>query len=421
MNQLSTFFFPTMGQNWILLASLCIVSSATSQVATAMVQEEKRYEANEYLNNLDVNRNEVLEPEEINGRARRFLRNLEFDTDRPIPIKRILRKLGKSDDDDSDKQNQTAANRSSRVTKVPGFGPTDSNRPVPTFGLSDVAPATARFSESVLEQVEETLARYDRNKDEILDSSEMDRARWGNPEPSQSDTNNDGKLSRIELANRYFAREKFSQQAGDSKNARNKSETTPSASRQAPYQPNPSSRSSSGSRVRTNRSARSSSRKTNATASDVNAEVRRKYASYAQSLIKNYDKDGDGNLSQEEVKSMRRPPVGADGDGNGYITEAELVDSLSGGAVAKAADVQTAIANSTTNSQNNRNSAASKSGARTRTVRARGSFNGLDANEDNQVEMHEYADDWNDQKVSEFFEKDTNGDGVITLREWNSK
>ena len=62
----------------------------------------------------------------------------------------------------------------------------------------------------------------------------------------------------------------------------------------------------------------------------LSKEAEKKYETYARSLIKNYDKDGDGNLSKAEVKAMRRPPVGADLDGNGYITLAELADSLSG-------------------------------------------------------------------------------------------
>ena len=35
--------------------------------------------------------------------------------------------------------------------------------------------------------------------------------------------------------------------------------------------------------------------------------------------------------------------------------------------------------------------------------------------------MHEYSSKWDDKTVEEFYEKDKNGDGVITLKEWSSK
>jgi hypothetical protein len=35
--------------------------------------------------------------------------------------------------------------------------------------------------------------------------------------------------------------------------------------------------------------------------------------------------------------------------------------------------------------------------------------------------MHEYSSKWDDKTVKEFYEKDKNGDGVITLKEWTSR
>ncbi len=129
-------------------------------------------------------------------------------------------------DKEAEKDKTPATNSSTRVTKVPSFGPSDGGRPVAGFGLSDVKPATTRYSESVLQQVEETLGNYDLNKDRILDRSEIKRAPWGKPEPSKSDTNSDGKLTYTELANRYFAREQFSREAEKS-NRERKRQATP--------------------------------------------------------------------------------------------------------------------------------------------------------------------------------------------------
>ena len=365
-------------------------------------------------------RNEILEPEEINDRAKGFLQKLEFDTSRPIPVKRILRKLGKFKKEQSEQDKTPVVNSSTRVTKVPGFGPSDDDRPVAAFGLSDVEPATARYSESVLNQVEETLEGYDLNKDRILDKSEIKRANWGKPEPSKSDTNRDGKLTYTELANRYYAREQFSRESKRTNRMREKK-------RQVTAQTNPTSRranrpnpSNSNRQMTRNRNKTQQPYHRNSSAgNNTSAEERQKYAAYAQSLIKNYDKDGDGNLSQVEVKSMRRPPAGADVDGNGFITEAELVDSLSGGSRANAGKPQ--VENTKIERRVASNTRSINSGTRTRSERGGGSFSGLDKNGNNQVEMHEFASEWSDQKAAEYFKKDKNRDGVITSREWNSK
>ncbi|EMI22193.1 signal peptide protein [Rhodopirellula maiorica SM1] len=46
-----------------------------------------------------------------------------------------------------------------------------------------------------------------------------------------------------------------------------------------------------------------------------------------------------------------------------------------------------------------------------------GFFSDKDANGDGQVEMVEFASEWSDEKVAEFFRSDLNGDGIITLEE----
>ncbi len=55
-----------------------------------------------------------------------------------------------------------------------------------------------------------------------------------------------------------------------------------------------------------------------------------KYMAYATSLVKYYDLDKDGTLNSEEIKKMRRPPVGVDTNKDGFITVDELVISLGG-------------------------------------------------------------------------------------------
>ncbi len=55
--------------------------------------------------------------------------------------------------------------------------------------------------------------------------------------------------------------------------------------------------------------------------------LRTKYDIYVESLFKKYDLDKDGKLSQEEAKKIRTLPRGADKDGDGSITQTELIES----------------------------------------------------------------------------------------------
>lgn len=52
------------------------------------------------------------------------------------------------------------------------------------------------------------------------------------------------------------------------------------------------------------------------------------YERYAKGLIKNYDKDKDQKLSTDELKRMRRPPVNADMNGDGYVDTSELAEAV---------------------------------------------------------------------------------------------
>jgi Ca2+-binding EF-hand superfamily protein len=45
-------------------------------------------------------------------------------------------------------------------------------------------------------------------------------------------------------------------------------------------------------------------------------------------------------------------------------------------------------------------------------------FESADRNQDGQVQMHEFSDNWDEATVRRFRDRDGNGDGVITPREW---
>jgi hypothetical protein len=65
------------------------------------------------------------------------------------------------------------------------------------------------------------------------------------------------------------------------------------------------------------------------------------------------------------------------------------------------------------NSTKSSSKSSGKSGA--------GDLSKLDKDSDNQVQMHEFASEWDDVKLKEFYAIDKNRDGVITPAEWKAK
>ena len=60
-----------------------------------------------------------------------------------------------------------------------------------------------------------------------------------------------------------------------------------------------------------------------------------RYQSYADILMKNYDRNQDGSLDKDECSEMRRPPANADANQDGLISLSELFASLSGATVSE--------------------------------------------------------------------------------------
>ncbi|MFT7634160.1 MAG: hypothetical protein ACI87E_005219 [Mariniblastus sp.] len=378
---------------------------------------QAQFDLEEYLKRKDVNRNGRVEPEELSSNARGILKKMGFDDRKSNSISKIISKANK----DRAVAASSSKASTSRDRKVSGFGvegKTDTEG-VSRFGASRDSGSSKtkiKFSASVTERVESTIRQYDRNKNGVLDKSEISSARWGSPSPEQNDTNRDGRLSKEELSNRYAAREK---QYGD----RSRSSST-DRSRSISSDRKSSDSKSSDSKFRTTRSSStpsssSSSSTTGSSGSDDRA-ARAKYERYAASLVTQYDADKDGKLSKDETKKMRRPPAGADVDKDGFITKDELVGSLSGtNKKSTSSSSKVAVKDSSSKSRGREYTRGSSSSSSS--YRSSSSFDKLDGNEDKQVQMHEFASKWDDKTVSEFYEKDRNGDGVITLQEWSGK
>lgn len=374
-----------------------------------------------YLKRKDVNSNGKIEPSEMSKNTSSYLAKNGFNPEKAISINKVLSKLSK---DKSDKEKTDR--KMNRDRKVSGFGVEreESESGVAGFGVSssETKGSTTKkvtYSESVNRQVNSTLGRYDRNKDGSLDKEEIGRARWGSPTPQESDTNKDGRLSRSELSNRYASRESAYQRSSSSRGSSSRDSSKSSSTKKS---------SSSSWRPTSTRSSSSSSQSSGTSkkpaSSSSSSDSREKYEKYAASLIGQYDENKDGKLSSDETKKMRRPPVGADQNKDGFITKSELYDSLSGANKPTAKSSSTADSRKSTSSSS-RSSRWGSSSDRSSSSRSSSSssrdFEKFDKNEDRQIQMHEYSAKWDDKIVKEFYEKDKNGDGVITLKEWTAK
>ncbi len=424
MNNLSGFRFPRLVLG-ISFAWFFVIGS------TAMAQ---RFNLEEYLIKKDVNKNGRIEPEELSDNAKNMLKKMGFDDSRSNSIKRIMGKVNNDRKEQADKSSSKSANTPAR--KVPGFGVENKEAAagVTRFGASATGTGgrgknAAKFSDSVNERVQSTLDRYDKNKDGSLDKKELSDARWGSPPPEQNDTNRDGRLSRDELAVRYQSREQQYQKArSSSRPTSTKSNPTRSNSRDSDRRSRDreSFRSSGGSSSTSSNRSRSSSPSRTSTSSSSGSSPeasRAKYEKYAESLVSQYDTDKDGKLSSDETKKMRRPPAGADADKDGFITKDELVGSLSNTSkpsTPAAKSDSKASDSGRSRSPRSRESSGSESRPSSRGGSS-SSFDSLDENADRQIQMHEFSKKWDDKTVDEFYEKDKNGDGVITSQEWSGK
>ncbi len=406
----------------VLLAALAIVVGFGSSRLEAQPgrrssrNRNNSFDAKAFLQRLDLNRNKYLDPTESRGQTQQLLQKFGLDPNRSHKIDTIV-DLINNKGKNSDQADSKDANR-----KVPGFGVDSELVGIPDFSPTgeermSLAAMRTRFGDNVMAQVDRTMRRYDADKSGILEPAEVQRARWRNPSAAESDTNQDGNLSRLELCYRYYEREqaainrKSSPGARSTNNsrgstvARNRSSTSAGRGGQSTA----NRRSGSYSR-RANSSAANSKRKAFNSGNDA-------YDRYAEGLLKNYDKDKDRKLSKAELKEMRRPPENADRNRDGFVDKDELVASIMR---------KSGVSPDQTASSSGARSPG-KSGSRADRLRrpANASYNqadsifgGKDLNNDRQLQMAEFTDDWDEEAVSEFEEKDANDDGVITEKEW---
>lgn len=384
---------------------------------------DSSFDVKKFLKRLDKNDNGMVEPSEVDrDRTRSFLKNAGADVSKPISIKSFTKKLKEEKKSKRDAKEGVTAQRSL------GFAVADGERDEsagdsPGFAVLDEEKQTSEqartreFSQGTKNMLDWVLRKYDRDGDGRIDEQEITLGRWADPPASESDTNNDGSLSRMELLIRYQNREdqqKEKSGAGSGRDDRDRS------SRDR-YGRDRYDRDRDRERLRSSSSSVkvSSSIKTGSSSSSSTGvrDVRKGYESYVDGIFKTNDRNSDGFLDDSELTKMRRrPDESADTNEDSKISKSELLESY----LAKAEQSERS-SSSKTSSKTSKKSSSRKSSTTSKSTTATSQLTPKDKNENGQIEMAEFETKWTLEKIEEFNAKDKNRDGVITKAEWETK
>ena len=126
------------------------------------------------MERMDSNGNGVLEPNEISDRARGFVermaRDAGLDPRRPMPVSRLVGGSGDRGRRDG-RQGSSSSSSQDEYPLIAGFGETGALG----FGVNPlsldgrVIDLEKRYDRRVLESIERTMSRYDKNGNGILD------------------------------------------------------------------------------------------------------------------------------------------------------------------------------------------------------------------------------------------------------------
>jgi Ca2+-binding EF-hand superfamily protein len=438
------FGFKRFGLGIVLLA-LCLALSATVSAQDDGGDNggdrgggRRNWDPAEFLKRLDRNGDGQLSTEEMGGRSGRFIEQLGFDPSRPVAIDRVVRKIA------DDRKAEAAKERRKEIEAnriIPGFGDEEIELPVvPGFG-EDAAQArsqadnvTGKFDEATEQTVKSIMDRYDENKDGFLAGDETRRiGRWiGGVE--EADTDQDGKLSPVELGE-GFRKQMQRRQSGENAGSGDSAGSNRGRSRDWGSFRSPSADSS-----------RNSSPRASAATPATTRTLDGRMTAYVDGVFQKYDKNNDQQLDKDELTTVK--VQFKDTDGNGSISREEAMDFVSsaqktGGSVSPAYAAGKSASRESRGSQARDDDNAGSvrrdavlSGRTTATsgqrstpeddLRQNGAsskFIELDRNHDGQLQMNEFADGkpWSDALFGEFEKADTNQDGVVSLEEFDNK
>ena len=362
---------------------------------------EASFDVKKFLKRLDRNDNGMVEPSEINrDRTRSFLENAGADVSKPISIKSFTKDIkGKKSKRDS---KEGGAEQKSRGFAVASDEREESVGNTPGFAVLDEEKQTfekakaREFGPAAKNMLDWVLRKYDRDGDGRLDPEEVKSGRWADPPASESDTNNDGALSRMELLVRYQDREDEKNGSGKSGGSRGRDDRD---------------------RDRNDRDRRSDE----SSGSSGSRDVRKGYESYVDGIFKSSDKNSDRFLDEDEQADMRRrPDESADTNGDSKISKSELLEFYLAKAGQGKSDSRKSSSSKSSKSSSSRRSSSSKGASRSKSGGSGSQLTSKDKDKNGQIEMAEYESKWTVEKIDEFYELDQNRDGVITKAEWEA-
>ena len=352
----------------------------------------RSFDPTEMLKRMDSNNNGLIEPSEMSSRARSFIERAAtsagLDVNQPMPLDRLatgFRQMGDSSRGGSPGGSSSSSSSTSSTKPAPPTGPQSFGAPsalAPAAGFDvpltvDASkPADKRYDPRVVEYVANMLREQDKNNDGFIDSIEWKAGRWSSSAPPEtSDTNRDNRLSREELYSRITKR--FNLPLPGQKPT------------MTSYSSSQGSSSSSGS-----------------SSGDLE-----RYKRYAESLIKQHDKDKDGRLERrdDEWNDLKSEQRDADKNRDSVITLDEM-----------AVHLQTYSKGGRSSRDNNvvaKKSYRFLSPAERLPKGIPESFLYKDTNGDGQVSMTEHTTSWTEAAAAEFLRYDLDGDGFITPNE----
>ena len=273
----------------------------------------------------------------------------------------------------------------------------------------------------LLEKADKRLDTFDRDKNGFLDGDEILRLSWKSPPPETSDLNRDGRLSKMELAKRFSEAQESTRKSSSSRKGDDSRSMGKGSSREEASRSNYHSRRDEQERERGSKNRRRETPKPNSSAvakAKANAQSTQAYAKYVDRSFKKYDANSDGRLDKEELSVSSLLKKAEDTNRDGFISKQEAIALVSGGNKNKGPAAAASGQRPTSPKPANRRKVAA---AATPAARKPAALSDKDADADGQIQMHEFTDNWTAEKLKEFRDKDTNGDGLLSPEEFRSK
>ena len=315
----------------------------------------------ESLERLDRNNDGEIEPDEITPLARPFLEQIaearRLSLQRPNRIDRLQEAARVYHAIKNGVDNDRV--RPSPIGTVMPFGTLPDEPLVPEFGLPEIK---YPYNQDDLDFADRTLRSHDENDDGYIDRAEALENRWTHRDPFDDDLNHDERLSRLELAQRYARRRLLDSDADELRQ-----------------------------RARRVGSEIESSRPEETKREDRSQWWRKGGNGYwlTAAVLGRFDDNRNGRLESHESQKLGLPTPQIDIDRNGELSREELHAYLN---------------------QVQEENAGEYEGIP-------GWFYELDLNQDEQVDMSEFAEEWTQEKLDEFISLDSNEDGLLTAFE----